>query len=119
MGQILCSFFNLAGKAHHDSMMHQCIGYLVGGAAATGMALLILREPRMQRRTVDEVAPFLYDPNRLTLFNSFDSEEDSIWRRQSDRRLQWVRMEAFRKCLSVKVDKCPNHLRMGADRAFR
>jgi hypothetical protein len=80
-----------------------CVLYLVGAGAAGGAAFALNREPRLKRRTIDEVADFILDPDQEKLRRSFDPEEDSFWHLQCDRRIQRVRLELLRDSLTLTI----------------
>lgn len=91
-----------------------CVLYLVGAGAAGGAAFALNREPRLKRRSIDEVADFIFDLDQDRLLRSFDPKEDNLWRlqhlqrlqedrRKEDRRIQRVRLELLRDSLTLTI----------------
>lgn len=85
-------------------MIHECLGYSLGALVVLILAYFSTREPRLRLRSIDEITPFLYDPDQETVRHSFDRAEDGLWKRQKDRRVQWVRMKAFALSLMVAME---------------
>jgi hypothetical protein len=58
---------------------------------------------RLQGRTIDEVAEFIFDPGEEKLLLCLDSTQDNLWRLENDRRVQRIRIERFHDCLTFMV----------------
>jgi hypothetical protein len=86
-------------------MIDHCVAmFVLGAAAATGAALLLTHQPQLRRRTIDEIADFLFDPGQDKLLVSFDPELDVQWQNEgNDRRLQCVRLAIFQDCLGFML----------------
>lgn len=77
--------------------------FVLGAAAATATGVFVTHQTGLRRRTIDEVADFLLDPDKEKLLLSFDPKLDTAWRTENDRRLQRVRLALFQDCLGFMV----------------
>jgi hypothetical protein len=77
--------------------------FVLGAGAATAAGVFVTHQTGLRRRTIDEVADFLLDPDKEKLLLSFNPALDTAWRTENDRRLQRVRLALFYDCLAFML----------------